>query len=473
MYRTIPSFFIAAILFLSLPALAQRAIIKGTVRYSNGTPAANRAVYTMPDSLAVSGCNIHHTVYTNANGFYADTLTCTNAVVKVRAKTEDCGGSFLSKDPQVPASGIVEINFSLSCSPQACKAAFTYEKDNSERSFHFNSSASEGTDITSRIWTFGDGVSLTGNDKDPHHVYTTAGNYTVCLSIRTAAGCESNICQTVVVPKPVDVVSCRAKLKAAPTASIATLKFTVDDLQLPAHDSVAYYRWDFGDGTGQSGTAAQVEHHYKLGGTYTACLVLKTLHGCESKFCAAVTAPGPVSCLARFTWERLSPKKIRVNSGASFIQAGDSIVQRRWEFGDNTTLSGNDYNPAHEFNTYGTYNVCLHIKTAKGCESSFCTTVKLDDTASTAPGGDAIRIVELYPNPAAVQLNAVLYSRNDNVKATLAVYDVYGNLKWTSVKMLSRGNNYAVIPVQVLTSGSYIFKVSTSYSVLSKNFFRL
>ncbi len=473
MYRIIPSILITAVLFLSLPALAQQAIIKGTVRYSNGAPAANRAVYTMTDSLVVPRCDAHHTVYTNASGVYTDTLKCTNAIAKVKVKTEDCGGSFLQKDPQVPASGIVEINFSLSCSPQVCKAAFTYEKDNSERSFHFNSSASEGTDIISRTWTFGDGTSLTGNDKDPHHAYTTAGNYTVCLKIKTAAGCESSLCNTVIVPKPAEPVSCRAKFKTAPTANISTLKFTVDDLQLPAHDSVGYYRWDFGDGTGQSGTAAQVEHRYKLGGTYTACLVLKTLHGCEYKFCAAVTAPGPVSCLSRFTWERLSPKKIRVNSGASFIQAGDSIVQRRWEFSDNTALSGNEYNPAHEFKAYGTYNVCLRIKTAKGCESSFCTTVKLEDTASTTPGGDAIRIVELYPNPAVVQLNALLYSRYDNVKATLAVYDVYGNLKWTSVKMLSGGNNDAVIPVQALTSGPYIFKVSTSYGVLSKNFFKL
>ena len=47
-------------------------------------------------------------------------------------------------------------------------------------------------------WTFGDGTSAFG--REVTHTYTHAGNYEVCLYIKTRLGCETRICRTVRVP---------------------------------------------------------------------------------------------------------------------------------------------------------------------------------------------------------------------------------------------------------------------------------
>ena len=47
-------------------------------------------------------------------------------------------------------------------------------------------------------WTFGDGSSALG--REVTHTYSTAGNFEVCLVIKTRLGCETRICKTVRVP---------------------------------------------------------------------------------------------------------------------------------------------------------------------------------------------------------------------------------------------------------------------------------
>jgi PKD repeat protein len=47
-------------------------------------------------------------------------------------------------------------------------------------------------------WTFGDGSSTSG--REVTHTYNIAGDYQVCLTIRTRLGCETRICKTVRVP---------------------------------------------------------------------------------------------------------------------------------------------------------------------------------------------------------------------------------------------------------------------------------
>lgn len=52
--------------------------------------------------------------------------------------------------------------------------------------------------VLSYNWTFGDGASANG--QTVNHSYTTPGNYNVCLTIKTNAGCETRICKRHIVP---------------------------------------------------------------------------------------------------------------------------------------------------------------------------------------------------------------------------------------------------------------------------------
>lgn len=51
--------------------------------------------------------------------------------------------------------------------------------------------------VVSWRWTFGDGVSA--SSQQVAHSYTSAGNYEVCLYIKTDMGCETRICRHIVI----------------------------------------------------------------------------------------------------------------------------------------------------------------------------------------------------------------------------------------------------------------------------------
>jgi len=55
---------------------------------------------------------------------------------------------------------------------------------------------------TSWSWDFGDGN--TSNLQNPTHTYTTAGNYTVCLTVTGTAGCTQSTCRNVIINNPIN-----------------------------------------------------------------------------------------------------------------------------------------------------------------------------------------------------------------------------------------------------------------------------
>jgi hypothetical protein len=106
-----------------------------------------------------------------------------------------------------------------------------------------------------------------------------------------------------------------------------------------------------------------------------------TTGGCENKECKQVVVKERMpECKARFSFERVAPKKIRFNSSLSVVSTGDEIIERQWEFRDGSAIiKTDDISVAHEFEKAGIYEVCLKIKTAKGCESRFCLAVKVGE----------------------------------------------------------------------------------------------
>jgi PKD repeat protein len=74
-----------------------------------------------------------------------------------------------------------------------CNAQFGYQSSGAGNSTYFN--AWFGANYY-YFWSFGDGSSGTG--QFPIHTYTSAGNYTVCLTvIDSTAGCSDNVCYAI------------------------------------------------------------------------------------------------------------------------------------------------------------------------------------------------------------------------------------------------------------------------------------
>jgi PKD repeat protein len=333
------------------------------------------------------------------------------------------------------------------------------------------SSSASGDSIVNRLWKFGDGASLSGNVTNPLHTYLQPGTYTVCLYITSARGCKDSVCKPVVIQP----ITFRCQPRFSHFATGLSVKFKSAPTQIAPGDSIINRYWTFGDGT-NAGNLAEPTHQYTRSGEFEVCLRIQTRSGCMETWCkkiAVVSIPG--NCVPYFTPEQIggTVRTMRFNSAAAYSQLpGDSIIERKWTFGDGATLGGNIVNPTHQYNTRGAYTVCLQLKTRLGCDTKWCREVLVQGTDSSNTT-EAVKIVNLYPVPVRTTLNATIWSRYNNVNSTLAIYDVYGVMKWSQNKLLTMGNSNHQIPVSQLANGPYIFKITTIYGVVSRNFFKV
>lgn len=558
-------FLLAATLFTT--AFANTVRISGYVKYANGIPVVNQAVTISNDSIFQGNtCGvIVHVKYTNANGFYSDTLSCSGTITALRVTTPNCNGTMLSNTVTINQNTLVaESNFALACnspSTNTCTAYFTHAAAGATVQFTNNSIGSSA--ITTSFWKFGDGTNATTSN--PVHVYTASGNYNVCLKITSNTGCVDSICKTVAVVVP---AACNAEFQfARDSANYKLYKFyagvntaypnndpvierkwkfgdgdsLLGNVQNPTHlyaqtgtynvclkiktqsgcvsdfckvltivnpaatacipaftyvpqstllsfnssmsmgangDSIISRRWTWGDSTvALTGNIVSPQHQYAQPGSYSVCLTIKTASGCEKTICKLVTATNINSaCVPQFLSQRIAPKKVEFNSSMSWVAANDSIIERKWRFGDGTSiLTGNLVSVQHEYPTTGVYTACLYIKTALGCVNEVCKPIVLQDSIVQPPAGvtEPIRIMSMFPNPASIVLNTNIWSAYSNVAAELAIYDIYGVKKWSINKNLLQGTNFTAIPVANLLTGPYFFKVKTVYGTKSRQFFKL
>ena len=289
----------------------------------------------------------------------------------------------------------VTINDTTPPPPVVCHALFNYNF-NSYNSVVFNSSnsnTSAGDSIIKRDWNFGDSTStmnyLTGNIKDPSHIYTKSGVYTVCLKITTAKGCTNTYCTQISVIIP-PTTPCKAKFNFIVQGKTAS--FTSTSSSGTSGTAVAFL-WRFGvnsiGGSVATSTLANPTFTFPANGTYLVCLKITTSTGCVSDTCRTIVIndtliPPAISCKAQFVFTNLSTTQaagynIKFNSLNSYTAVGDSIISRYWSFGDSTSttnyLTGNIKDPTHFYATPGVYNVCLKITTAKGCINTVCLNV--------------------------------------------------------------------------------------------------
>jgi PKD repeat protein len=250
-----------------------------------------------------------------------------------------------------------------------CNADFTATVTGDTAQFNSISAASAGDSIIAYNWRFGDG-SAEGTGKNITHVYKKSGTYTVCLTIVTKLGCSSTDCQSIAT----SANACDAGFTASITGD--TVQFN-NTSKVGSGDSIIIYYWSFGDGG--VGTQENPTHIYSATGTDTVCLTIITKLGCSSSYCKDISVVNN-SCEASFT-STVSGSSVQFNN-SSTAGTGDDIISYSWNFGDST--SSNQKNPSHEYNSAGTFNICLTIITKLGCTSTICRIVTIVPTACMA-----------------------------------------------------------------------------------------
>ena len=216
-------------------------------------------------------------------------------------------------------------------------------------------------------WTFGDGATSTA--VNPVHTYNVPGTYTVCLRVKKltlpgSAPCIREICKTIVVTAPCNIVS-NFTWTATPTNPLR-IEFHNTSTNVAATDSI---RWTFGDGT--STNQFNPVHTYTAPGTYIVCLRIIRYYSnnstpCIREICKTIVVPAPCALVVNFTSQPdpAHPLRIKFTNTSTPIHPSDSV---RWTFGDGSSLSGlqsnpNVANPTHIYANAGTYTVCLRVK---------------------------------------------------------------------------------------------------------------
>lgn len=409
------------LLAVSSTLFANFIIVKGFVKYNNGSPFANHLVKVSVDSTTNPTCYHIASKITDITGYYIDTLTCNADIKKVIVTTEDCNGSQITNTPAiiltntptiVPGVIVVESNFTTSCPPPntlpplSCSDSIFYSVQPSSTSlisyikFYSKAIVPAGDSVISHVWSFGDSTYLTGgNSIDPSHQYSHPGIYNACVTITTARGCQSRACTTVTIPNNSigDFIIVKGYVKYSNGSPVPKhlVKVSVDSTTNPtcyyinskSTDSTGFYIDTLTCKTPIKNVIVTTEdcNGNKLtnspaitpGATYVI-----------SNFTLSCTAPvpAPVTCSDSifYSIQPVTPNLytyVKFNS-KYIITSGDSVISHIWNFGDSTTLlTSNLIDPTHVYSRPGIFNACVTIVTKKGCESKACTSITIPNNS--------------------------------------------------------------------------------------------
>ena len=237
--------------------------------------------------------------------------------------------------------------------------------------------------VTSYTWNFGDGsAAVTKTSPLATHTYTSAGSYTISLTVADNETPPNTHTDT----KPVTVLAegeepDEDEDNAAPVARISldrntgyagVTRFTFNgELSSDEDGDALTYRWFFGDG--QTATGAEVSHVYAKSGEYTARLMVSDTQNASNIDTQLITIAEvgdnhtPVAVIATGKRSGTAPVSLTFNGSISYDPDGDPLTYA-WTF----ELDGEVVATAAEalvsvrFEQPGTYAVALKVSDDRG-----------------------------------------------------------------------------------------------------------
>lgn len=208
-------------------------------------------------------------------------------------------------------------------------------------------------------WSFGDGS--TSQEEDPVHTYSSAGTYTVTLTVTNADG------STTITKSGYITLS---KSATAPSAlfitniSSGTQPLSVQFIDASTNSPTAW-AWSFGDGG--TSTSQNPTHTYKTTGSFTVTLSAVNDAGSstvskEAYITVSSTASSPGATFTATETSGSCPLTIQFIDTSS-----NSPTSWVWSFGDGGTSTSQ--NPSHTYATAGTYTVTMTATNSGGSDT--------------------------------------------------------------------------------------------------------
>ena len=235
-----------------------------------------------------------------------------------------------------------------------------------------SSSDSDGT-ITGYAWDFGNGQTATGVTTQV--TYTTAGTYTVGLTVTDNQGATGTQTLQIDVSENPNIAPTAV---ASASVTSGTLPLSVDFDGTGSSDvdgTIVSYAWNFGNG--QSGSGATASTTYSIAGTYDAVLTITDNKGATSSAHTTIVVnkppnQAPVAQVAATPSTGTAPLLVQFSSAGS-SDADGAIASYAWNFGDGQ--NGTGPNPSHAYTAAGTYTATLTVTDNEGATALKSTTV--------------------------------------------------------------------------------------------------
>lgn len=229
---------------------------------------------------------------------------------------------------------------------------------------------------SSWAWSFGDGN--TSSEKNPVHTYSSAGTFTVTLTVTNDDGSDT-VSKTGYITVSKTTGAPAASFVAATTSGESPLTVQFVDASTGTPTS---WVWSFGDGG--TSTVQNPSHTYSSTGTYTVTLTASNAGGSDtisrSGYIAVTdTVSSPVASF--ISAETSGSVPFTVQFADSSANSPTSWV---WSFGDGGTSA--EQNPSHTYTADGSYTVTLTATNAAGSdtvsEPGYITATAIEPVAS-------------------------------------------------------------------------------------------
>lgn len=249
----------------------------------------------------------------------------------------------------------------------APEAKFSYPKVvavNAPVQFDGSESSSEGSEIVSWEWDFGD--DTTGEGEKVSHTYSVPDRYLVELTVK--ANLEGGLKST--STRLFITVNNSPTAKAGEDQLVGVNQLTVlnGSGSKDPDGAIVSYSWDFGDG--QTGSGIETHHRYKTSGKYTVSLTVidntevENNSHTDTVLVNVNEAPNPVIDVADWV---LAGHEVKF-SGENSTDGDGDIAAYHWNFGDSQSAEGPQI--SHTYDTPGRYEVILAVDDGSSVSNS-------------------------------------------------------------------------------------------------------
>ncbi|MGQ0828878.1 MAG: PKD domain-containing protein [Bacteroidota bacterium] len=331
-------------------------------------------------------------------------------------------------------------------------------------------SVMSGGTITNWLWDFGSGD--TSMIKNAKHIFTTAGNKNVKLTVTTSQGCKDSISQTIVVrSQPI------VNFTFTPASGTAPM---IVNFTNTSSGSLTY-KWDFG---GQSQTTmVNPSHTFLSPGNYSVSLIGRNNFGCETSVTKTINvledyidvaitdiATSLQNNFLNLTATIVNTGNTDVTSMEFYINVKDgAVVKENWT---GLLKAANIINYNLSSSAYlGSEKdyVCVSVLKPNGVDDEVSENNKLCEALDESE----FKVLDLYPNPLSSDLLTIPFIIPVEKDLTITIYNVNGDIVKNAYSgYLSKGLQLVTINTLELTSGLYACKIEYENQTIIKTFLK-